>query len=175
MNVLDALLVLFQRFSLNFLGRPCFMEYGDRPTEIKKTCENYGGFLPTYREMIGEKFLKRFIPILVNSVRYGSLFDQVLVNLQSNGSTKHFESGACTIDISTNFSSLEGWNPYSGSEFNFFNNETYKKHTKVATFPINTLVARYKFENDEKFNEPRNNILQEKKMLLGQIFARGEQ
>ena len=60
MNVLDALLVLFQRFSLNFLGRPCLMEYGDRPTEIEKMCESYGGFLPTYREMIGDNFLERF-------------------------------------------------------------------------------------------------------------------
>ena len=60
MNVLDALLVLFQRFSLNYLGRPCLMEYGDRPIEIEKMCESYGGFLPTYREMIGDNFLERF-------------------------------------------------------------------------------------------------------------------
>ena len=108
-------------------------------------------------------------------MRYGSLFDQVLVNLRSNSSTKHFESGACTTDSGTQFSSLDGWNPSSGSEIHFFNNRSSQRHTKLATFPINTFVARYRFENDEKINEPRNNILQEKRMLLGQIFARGEQ
>ena len=53
MNILDALLVLFQRFPLNFFGHPCLLEFGQRPSDIEKTCENYWGFLPTYQEMIG--------------------------------------------------------------------------------------------------------------------------
>ena len=53
MNVLDVLLVLFKRFPLNFFGHPCLLEFGQRPSDIEKTCENYGGFLPTYQEMIG--------------------------------------------------------------------------------------------------------------------------